>query len=295
MPLGYTCLEQRSPRSFLFYLVANVGPGGASLPLAVAYRQGNDGTGRAFVLQRVRNVVSDILRLLAVLSDPANRSALEAEQALAMIWYQHKSRAGVRAPEGEPPHESHQRPQVSDSPQPAFVSLATSRRSPEQRPELPWDDAIREFPFACTCLLVGLLTHDARAAENQRAVNTRLGDVQLQPLSTVFTGDCLEYGAVILDISDLNNVKYGIVAFPIRYMAEVYYRGEMVGWDPIEDKPPAKEPDVVLVESRPRVTRSILDYLRHYYLYPILFDESEVLQLRGMPLVDAGVLDCTYL
>ncbi|KAL4784603.1 hypothetical protein BJX76DRAFT_356838 [Aspergillus varians] len=69
----------------------------------------------------------------------------------------------------------------------------------------------------------------------------RPGDFQLQPLSTVFRGDCTEYGLVVLDISDLNSgVKYGIAAFPVRYMAEVSYRGEGFGWDPVEDPPPGE-------------------------------------------------------
>lgn len=43
----------------------------------------------------------------------------------------------------------------------------------------------------------------------------------------MFRGDYAEYGLVVLDISDLDSgVKYGIVGFPVRYMAEVtfYYK-----------------------------------------------------------------------
>ncbi|KAL4863031.1 hypothetical protein BDV12DRAFT_202504 [Aspergillus spectabilis] len=70
------------------------------------------------------------------------------------------------------------------------------------------------------------------------------------PLCSV---DCLEYGLVVLDISDLDSsVKYGITTFPVRYMAEVQYGDRSNHWDPVED-PPEKEPDIVPFSPRPRV------------------------------------------
>jgi hypothetical protein len=59
--LGYECLVSNSPRSFLFSVVANVGPRGASRSLAVAYRQGNDRDASASSRARVENVVADTL------------------------------------------------------------------------------------------------------------------------------------------------------------------------------------------------------------------------------------------
>ncbi|KAE8376130.1 hypothetical protein BDV26DRAFT_294362 [Aspergillus bertholletiae] len=120
-----------------------------------------------------------------------------------------------------------------------------SRRERKVRlqPELPWyDDALSEFPFTTMCLVLGLLRDNGDGDANTTNSNrTRPGDVQLQPLSTVFRGDCTEYGLVILDISDLESgVKYGIVAFPFSYMAEVHYRGEDHDWDPVEDPLPSE-------------------------------------------------------
>ncbi|KAJ9491848.1 hypothetical protein VN97_g1402 [Penicillium thymicola] len=94
----------------------------------------------------------------------------------------------------------------------------------QQQPPLPWrDDAPSKFPFTARCVLLALL-------RDTRDKRTRPGEVQFQPLSTLFRADCIEYGLVILDISDLDcGVKYGIVAFPMNYMAEVEYRGEMIG------------------------------------------------------------------
>ncbi|KAJ5416089.1 hypothetical protein N7465_004784 [Penicillium sp. CMV-2018d] len=241
---GYTTLYSRTPRSFLFAVVANVGPSGASRPLAVAYRQGCDRTTALWPAERVHCLVADTLALIETLSDPANRAPLEAERALAKDWYR-RSKGGNEA-------HINKRPSVPDSPQPPFFVPDGRHEKPVPlRPQLPWyDDTLSEFPFITTCLLLGLLRDDSDAINSNSA---RPGDVQLQPLSTIFRGDCTEYGLVVIDISDLDSVKYGIVAFRMHYMAEVWYRARSMGWDPVEDKPPLKEPDVILENFRPSI------------------------------------------
>ena len=111
--LGYECLDSNSPRSFLFSVVANVGPCGASRSLAVAYRQGNDRDASASSWARVENVVADTLALINILSDPMNRAPLEAERALAEGWY--------RRSQGGNETESTKRPTILDTPQPPFI------------------------------------------------------------------------------------------------------------------------------------------------------------------------------
>ncbi|KAJ9490293.1 hypothetical protein VN97_g2949 [Penicillium thymicola] len=286
--LGYECLGSNSPRSFLFSVVANVGPRGASRSLAVAYRQGNDTDASVSSQARVENVVADTLALIEILSGPMNRAPLEAERALAEGWYR-------RSQGGNKTESTTERPTIPDTPQPPFIVPDGSwrREQPQILPELPWhDDALNEFPFTTTCLLLGLL-HDDDDATNSNS--TRPGDVQLQPLSTVFRGDCAEYGLVILDISNLDSgVKYGIVGFPVRYMAEVSYHSKEGGWDPVEDPPPKKEPDIVLISPRPRVPLSILRWLRKYLYYMSLDAGPSVLRLEDRPLVNAAALDCTF-
>jgi hypothetical protein len=209
---------------------------------------------------------------------------LEAELALARAWYQPRDDESQEAE--VPQYLGQRRPEFPDTEQPSF-STASSFKAADSQPELPWDEALTEFPFTSTCLLLGLL-HDDGSNE------TRPGDIQLQPLETVFRGTSLEYGMVVLDISNLDQVKYGIVAFPIRYMAEVFYRGEEFGWDPVEDDPPAQEPDAVHVEVRPRVLLSILQNLKTFYYTINLREESHVLELEQKPLADGRILDCTY-
>ncbi|CAG9988005.1 unnamed protein product [Clonostachys byssicola] len=206
---------------------------------------------------------------------------LEAEVALARAWYQ--SRDDQAQDEEVPEYLREQRPEVPDTEQPCYSTI-NSREAADSQPELPWDDSPREFPFTSTCLLLGLL-HDDGLNE------TRPGDIQLQPLDTVFRGTSLEYGMAVLDISNLDQVKYGIIAFPIRYMAEVYYRGEEFGWDPVEDDPPTEEPVAVAMEVRPRALLSILQNLKTFYYTVNLQNESHVLELEQKPLADGRVLE----
>ncbi|KAL4776494.1 hypothetical protein BDW60DRAFT_213879 [Aspergillus nidulans var. acristatus] len=266
MSRGYIELYHLCPPSFLFAVVANVGPGGASRPLAVAYRQGDFHINETY-FELVDHFVADTLALTEILSDPANRAPLEAERSLAEDC-------------------------VPDSVQPPFKPWYERTDPLQRRPQLTWrDDVLTEFPFTATCLLLGLLGDigDGNTKATKRT-RTRPGDVQLQPLSTVFRGDCLEYGLVILDISDLNSgVKYGITAFPVRYMAEVQYRS--AHWDPVQDPQPEKEPDVVPSSPRPRELLSIHQWLHRYYNYEHLNYVPNCRRLDDMPLVDDTALD----
>jgi hypothetical protein len=269
MPSGYITLYQKCQRSFVFYVVANVGQGGRTRPLAVAYRQGNDVSKSP--VPRIENLVNDILSVVKVLSEPASRAVLEAERARATDWYRQRQGADT-----EPRPAA-----LPDSPQPPFAGWKDEWR-PFVQPELSGNETPIEFPSTSTCLVEGLL---------RGTKSTRTGDVQLQPLSTPFYGDCLEYGMVVVDISNLEHVKYGIVGFPVCYKAYVDYHSQYGGWDPVEDDPPRQEPDVVLAAERPRVPLSILGYVQRYSAW--LEDDPKVLELQACPHVDdPSVLDC---
>lgn len=268
MPSGYIRLDEKSPRSLLFYVVANVGPGGSSRPLAVAYRQGNDVSRSS---SRVAGLVNDTLSVINILSDPAHYVTLKTERARAMDWYLQRQ---------EENQDSRPSP-LPDLQQPPFMAW-NAKWKPILLPELPNNDIPVEFPETSELLVEGLL----RGTES-----TRKGDVQMQPLTLPFGGNCLEYGMVVVDISDLGRVKYGIVAVPVCYMANVFYHSEYGGWDPVEDEQPKEEPDVVLMEERPRILLSILDYVRRYF--PFLEDDPEVLELAAHSRVeDSKILDC---
>lgn len=87
MRSGYISVDHKIPRSYLFAVVANVGPGGASRTLSVAYRQHPEKYNALGSGTRVEHMVADTLALIAILSDSANRAPLETERPLAEDWY----------------------------------------------------------------------------------------------------------------------------------------------------------------------------------------------------------------
>ncbi|RYP10759.1 hypothetical protein DL764_000455 [Monosporascus ibericus] len=269
---AHKSLARISQRSFLFYIIANVGPGKTHKPLAIAFRQGQGASpGRVStkaLQDRVNHVIQDCVRLVNVLTEPTNRIALEAELCLAASWYQGND---YRDPE---------RAEVQDSPQPAFNFSIYDKR--QERPELSWAGRIREFPFISTCLRLSLNRDDT--------YNTRVGDVQEQHLGTVFRDDRLEYGMVVLDVSDLDRVRYGIVGFEINYMAEVNVT-QTGDWDCVEGRPPKQDPVPVLEEHRSRSPLSAAQYMKKFRCFDT---KDDIKNLNKRPLVQLKSLDCIW-
>ena len=240
-------IETLAPRSSLFFIVADMGVSGlegAHRPLAVTYRQGRShGPGRRIesARRRVRQVVRDCARAVDILTCPTNRAAIEAELSLAAA--EHRSGRCPQAP---------QRAQVPDLPQPSLTDDMFSGGSPpgdqEQAPppqSPPWVDegAIREFPFISSCLRVAL----TRLADD--GYGARPDDVQERPLTTIFRDDVLEYGAVVIDILDLDAVRYGIVGSKIRYLMAKGAPIDSWGWDRVESKYNGPPPELYLDNS----------------------------------------------
>ncbi|KAF9872608.1 hypothetical protein CkaCkLH20_09787 [Colletotrichum karsti] len=256
------------PRSYLFCVVADVGHhpdidteadtvAVACRPLAITYRQGHGHApahGNHASGQRVRHALDDAARAVAVLTHPANRPALEAERARAVAWYRHREknpgRADADAGDGEV--------EVPDAPQPPF-EMQYKGHWPEptgrpDRPELPCRPDPCEFPFTSTCLRLALTGDDL--------YHTRYGDVQEQPLRCVFRADKLEYGLVVLDISDLDDLRCGFVAPAVRYTAEI-----APVWDPVEDLPLTHPPTPELETSLSRTPMSASGFMTKFGLY----------------------------
>ncbi|KAJ2988176.1 hypothetical protein NUW58_g4117 [Xylaria curta] len=248
-----TSIVTASPRSFIYYIVADVRPTNSHWPLAVTLRQAtsldpNPRFAGQCTEDRVRQVLEDCMRIVNILTEPSNRTALEAELGLAANWYQGPN---YRAPA---------RVEVPDRQQPGVHF--SWKNSKEQVPELPWPCGIREFPFISTCL---------RPALNPRG--TRVGHVQEQPLGTLFRDDRLEYGMVVLDISDLSQVRYGIVSFAVKYMCEVDV-SQVGDWDHVEGQPPERDPVPTLEERRSRVPLTSVKLMRKYMRGISLLGES---------------------
>lgn len=270
-------LARTSPRSFLFYIVANVGPGKTSRPLAVTYRQGHrldpcrlGPVGGRSTTDCVALVMKECARIASILTEPANRIALEAERDLATSWY------------GQDRHDPPEQVELPDTVQPPF-NFEKFQNEQQDIPERPWAAGIREFPFISTCLRVGL--HSVGYGE------TRLLDVQEQPLGTVFRGDKLEYGVVVFDVSDLDAVRYGLIGFHVDYTAEVDVT-RTGHWDRVEDSPPSQDPVLVLEEPRSRVFLTAAKYAKKF---PSRDLDPELKQLKKLKLADPAALDCELL
>lgn len=168
-------------RSHLFYIIANVGPSKEHRPLAIAYRQHAHGcrpdTAWTGYGDPPEHTILDCVQLVAILTEPDNRVAIEAEKRLAETWY-----TGSEYRDPEPA-------EIKDSPPLKFNFSGVFK--PDKKPELPCASAIREFPFISTCLRLGLNTNNTH--------HTREGDVEEQPLGTIFRDDKMEYGMVVLE------------------------------------------------------------------------------------------------
>lgn len=277
-----------SPRSFLFFIIADLASGGSPgttpcyRPLAITYRQGRaHGPGPTFESsrQRVRQIVLDCAHAVNTLTQPGNRPAVEAEVSLARAEW-------LRAPD----RASQPRVQVPDRPQPGLSDLWLEDR-PEPSgarpasPSPPDDIPIREYPFISTCLRLAL----TRAGE---ATGAKLEDVREQPLNTIYRQDALEYGAAVIDISDLDDVRYGIVGSKIRYYA--HPRSQYCGswnpsWDSIEHTYRGPQPELHLDTSGARSPLSAASYVDKFWRSMSL---EGIDALAGCGGVDAQALEC---
>ncbi|PGH12455.1 hypothetical protein AJ79_04291 [Helicocarpus griseus UAMH5409] len=267
----YRSLACTSQNSFLFYIVANVGPNNSHRPLAIALRQGDGAilgrvNHREVNENRVFHVLRDCVHLVKILSEPANRMVLEAELSLAAAWYNGDS------------FQDLERIEVPDVPQPSFdFSHCDIDFQRQEMPELPWAEGVREFPFISTCLRLGLNCNKSMS----------LHRVQEQTLGTMFRDDRLEYGMIVLDISDLDSVRYGIFGFEINYMAEVPL-DVCLDWDPVEGSPPRVAPIALLEENRTRLPLSASSYMKKFSS----FGFKDCLEtLGGLSLVDEAALN----
>lgn len=170
------------PNSWVFFAVAQIA--GRHRPVAVVSSTG-DSSEPAESLQGYP-LAACCRRIVTIFSDPENHAAVSAELALAAAYNGGKT-----------------------SPLEVPVELPSLRRYGTPAPERwrPWDhDRVHEFPFIAACLLQGV-AFDAPSGRTCRTL--------LEPLGTVYRDSSLEWGMVVVDITDINAVRYGIVGFPV--------------------------------------------------------------------------------
>ncbi|WYZ35497.1 hypothetical protein EsH8_X_000144 [Colletotrichum jinshuiense] len=236
----YRSISDDGPYSFLFYIVARVGAAGRHRPVAVALRDDSEVQDHLFGGTRV---IEACLQVILNLSAPANRAAIKAELGLATEFYAKGDDIVARVYLPEPDIEAS-----------AELGLLDFGDEEENNTERPWDEGLREFPFITTNLLVGL-GYDASRC---KAYNPRT-----EPLGMAFKDATLHHGMVVIDISDLDKIRYGIVAFTLHHMAEVNVPPHR-HYDPVEDDPPDDDPTPMLQEDRPRTPLSATGYMTKF-------------------------------
>lgn len=172
------------PNSWVFFAVAQIA--GGHRPVAVVSSTG-DNSEPAESLQGYP-LAACCRRIVTIFSDPENHAAVRAELALAAAY--HGGDGGSR-------------------PSDVSVELPNLRRYGTPAPERwrPWDHGrVPEFPFIAACLLQGV-GFDPQSGRTCRTL--------LEPLGTVYRDSSLEWGMVVVDITDINAVAYGIVGFPV--------------------------------------------------------------------------------
>lgn len=264
-PLYYRSLYSQGPSSFLFYIVARIGSGGDYRPLAVASRTNDsDPDNEEF---RGSFVPNTCFRVIRILCSPSNRIAIEAERSLADSFYKNNTLERVY-----PAEES----EIS------AWDILEEAETVEESQYSGHGRKIPEFPFLSTCLLVGL-SYDASRC--------RTHDARLEPLGVAFQDVNMANGMVVIDVSELDSVRYGIVAFTIHHMANIRLHPSEE-WDPAESIKPEDEPELVLEEERLRIPLSAVEYMDKFRYVHNGSRTTWFTSMEAIRIIDTAALNC---
>ncbi|KAI1360865.1 hypothetical protein F5Y08DRAFT_348406 [Xylaria arbuscula] len=264
-PLG----DPAGPNSWVFFVVAQVA--GHHRPLAVVSSVGDNDP-----LESLQGypLAACCRRIVTIFSDPANHVAIRAELTLAASYY-----------------KEHSSDATNDEYLPKLVELPQlNRRQYNPDRYRPWDRMhIPEFPFIATCLVQGV---------GFSPQTRRTAAILLEPLGTVYRDDSVEWGMVIIDITQLEAVRYGIVGFTVD-MAK-FVATPRDAWPPFTGATGTgvfeEGPLRVIEDPRPRRVMSAAEYMSKfkYTTPPRELDVSACEILAGVPLVDTAVMDTVW-
>ena len=257
--------DVQGPFSWVFFAVARVA--GRHRPVAVVSSVG-DNEGSESLMGGP--LAAACQRIITIFSDRANAPAVRAELALADGFYM-RTRDDGRGRDEYRPDRVH-------LPELDRRALQRDLRYP------PWDHGtVPEFPFIAACLLHGV-GFDARTGMTRPA--------RPQPLGTVYRDTSLEWGMVVIDITELEAIRYGIVGFTVT--SAVFVESEADARRRAAFRvlgPGAFEPGELRVmdEVRPRRAMSAAEYLAKWP-HDFLDDNLAVERLSSVPLVDADAM-----
>ncbi len=225
--------HRRFPTSFLFFAVAKLA--GQYRQLAVARYHVEHPIGQA---QGGLDSVWACLRAMTTFADPANRTAIQGELALAEVAYAQNLLSPPRQP-------------LRNTITQAVIHPLYDR----EQVGWWWNQRMVEFPSISTCLVLSISStgHAANFATTAA------------PLGLEFNDNAVEYGMAVLDISDLDCIRYGIVGFT--------------------DEEP--------ISARSYVEKYALDFnqVRRHLKWPHEGRDLDGLQLDKYPLVGLDVLE----
>ncbi|CEJ89783.1 hypothetical protein VHEMI05608 [[Torrubiella] hemipterigena] len=274
MAYKYQHRSLQGPKSFVFYVVARVGPNGEYHPLAVASR--DDPGERGFAGLDVINACLGVRKLIA---SKDNRAAIAAEVRLAKAFY-------------SVPRTT-QRVYASDVAVPDTIS-ETERAA--------WSFPISDsspiaFPATSTCLLAGLgFDLESKTAQDH---------VELKPLSFTLGPTLDNRGMVIVDVTQPHSVRQGMLAYD--FVKQPYNQDDPffgltlgdsddseveLGFDDETIYPPGPEPveDWSQMPLDPKGYRAKFDYG-----WPYGADEKIAMAQAVWKPIDAAALHCKQL
>ncbi|KAK8116696.1 uncharacterized protein PG998_004977 [Apiospora kogelbergensis] len=253
----------RGPNSWIFFVLANID--GRHRPLAAASSTGAWAEEESLHADRL---VACLRRIVTVLSDPTNRTAISSEMALAASYFAAGHGDGVS--DDNAGHGLNlRRPEPVQLPE-------LNRRAPGQgQRRRPWDrESVPPFPFITAALLLGVGSDPPPGYD---------GVNRPEPLATVYRDPDVEWGMVVVDVTDLilsGVLRYGIVGFKIgeaRWIdsrrALMDLRREYGGFDL------PTGPLAVLEAVRPRRAMSAVDYMAKFDWGGDVIGEAYILNL----------------
>lgn len=265
-PVGGPILgDPTDPYSWAFFAVAQIG--GRHRPVAVVSSLVDNSSEDETVL-RGYPLTAACHRVITIFSDQANHRAIRAELTLASGYY---VRDGNR--------------EYS----PELVELPDFNRrdfNPSGRRRSWYHTSVREFPFISACLLQGV----AFDTEQELA-----RPAFPEPLGTVYRDTSIEWGMVVIDITNLDAISYGIVGFRVGPMTFIGSRNH-------ENHPPdydgigfhfVRGTLRVMDEVRPRRAMSAAEYMTEFD-HTSSTTNNIVRLIAKVPLINVSAMDLVW-
>ena len=265
----------QDPYSWVFFVVASIASR-SGLPVAVVSSVGDN-----LATESVQGpaLLAVCHRILTIFGEPANHAAVRAELSLAEKFYTEDANGE------EDDWMARSRVSILRTVELLDMDRRLSEIDLRRR---PWDrDAVHAFPFITTCLMQGV------------GLDSKHWDVHAarpEPLGTVYRDSSGEWGMVVIDISNLDAVRYGIVGFkgaPVRYVSSPKEGVLNMGIR----GPGAFEPSQafrVVEDERPRIALSAAEYVAKFENDEWLLPEDVSGLLDGKPLVDEGAMSVIW-